>query len=1086
MRNGRIVGSSCLIAVCALLVLAAQPSFAQPPCQVVDNGTGTVDLPPPGCGYLSPDDVHMIIDGLPPGTTIQVAVQHQKFFNIVRMPGGNLGGEIEQFQSILFMNMTGTGDLTGYNRALTLQVMSEVHTGPRTLGASPQTFPNEMVAIQGVLPPGDPDFDFLQITAGSAFSPPGSDNEGETTLTQLPNGHWNVDSFFDIVYRIDFQGRPGGPLSGMSGSTTGTIRMAAGTDPPEPPDCVQPDASGTVVLPPVNCGYVSPDDLHMILDGLPPGTDVIIGIQHSRFINIQTQPDPGTGGHIETFGSDLLMTMTGRGELTGYQRNLILHVNAETHTGPRTPGEPVQSFDTEMFRIQGQITGDPDFDLLRVTAGTGFGMPSPGHTTLTRLGPPGSSWNVDSFFDIVYRIDFQGAPGGPFGGMSGSTTGTIRMGTGNPAGTGCELPPGTDAFPSTAKIVVQSFFDPGSDPFIWYLSSAGLPDTVVQRGQQVGDTIQTEIVSLSLQGTHPSLGPINVHLDPDQPTLGEINNIQQSADCGFERADSFFDVFFEVDVSALGETWFPERPVRLENELTTLPPRREDYENPFLDPIVLRDRATGQPRGQLLYEIHRVDPPFDPGPVCMDTWLDLQLTVPSAGIFQEPLGAQGPSTVAVGPPFVIDGTCSDGSPCLNDVDCGTAGPCEQREAVQTEMTEMSLSSVQPHPMLGDYQIHVREQPPSLGLTQSESAHSTYPADSFFDVFVDIDTAMGRFSTSQQPVHVQAPIRNIPPDPGTPFQSPPGQMYPVFDEQGNPVGDIRNVVHQTHTPFDWQPPPPPDDDCFDSWLRLRITLFNPFCQEELLLPGDFRVLHDAPAPAGPPGQELIDTLIAKALFTGQGQCLGPLRVRLSQTNPSTGQVSSLAPAEFFPANSFFDVWAVVDTGIGTLFAASPVNMTTTINSLPPGDGEIYFGPGTVIPLLDSAGNQVGEILEVEHKVHHSVVCPPGCLGQWLSVAKGPGASVVLTAGIPDSGAGVQHDIARTTLSQLRSPGAPEGATWTCMEDNGDGMLTDLALPLLGDGFAYIARDAFGEYAGTWNSSSSSQSGDRDSTVDACTP
>jgi len=89
-----------------------------------------------------------------------------------------------------------------------------------------------------------------------------------------------------------------------------------------------------------------------------------------------------------------------------------------------------------MFRLFGQITnpgsGDPDFDLLRIVAGTDFGLPSPGHTTLTRLGPPGSNWAVDSFFDITYRIDFVGRVGGALSGMSGSTTGTIRMGTAAP------------------------------------------------------------------------------------------------------------------------------------------------------------------------------------------------------------------------------------------------------------------------------------------------------------------------------------------------------------------------------------------------------------------------------------------------------------------------------------------------------------------------------------------------------------------------------------------------------------------------------------------------------------------------------
>lgn len=85
-----------------------------------------------------------------------------------------------------------------------------------------------------------------------------------------------------------------------------------------------------------------------------------------------------------------------------------------------------------MFRLFGQRgvpQGDPDFDLLRIVAGTDFGMPSPGHTTLLQSGP---NWEVDSFFDISYRIDFVGNPGGPFAGLSGSTQGfTVRFSLGD-------------------------------------------------------------------------------------------------------------------------------------------------------------------------------------------------------------------------------------------------------------------------------------------------------------------------------------------------------------------------------------------------------------------------------------------------------------------------------------------------------------------------------------------------------------------------------------------------------------------------------------------------------------------------------
>jgi hypothetical protein len=121
------------------------------------------------------------------------------------------------------------------------------------------------------------------------------------------------------------------------------------------------------------------------------------------------------------------MHMAGTGGLLGYNRSLAIPVQSLIHHGPR-PGGPVQSFPSDMFQLQGQLPiGDPDFDLLRITAGTGFGMPSPGHTTLTRQ--PGGTWAIDSFFDITYRIDFIGRPGGSLGGHSGSTTGTIRMST---------------------------------------------------------------------------------------------------------------------------------------------------------------------------------------------------------------------------------------------------------------------------------------------------------------------------------------------------------------------------------------------------------------------------------------------------------------------------------------------------------------------------------------------------------------------------------------------------------------------------------------------------------------------------------
>jgi len=101
--------------------------------------------------------------------------------------------------------------------------------------------------------------------------------------------------------------------------------------------------------------------------------------------------------------------------------------------------------------MSGQIFGDPDFDILRFTAGTANGLPSPGHTTLSDLGA--GQWNVDSFFDITYTIDFQGAPGGQLEGLSGTTTSSLRIRTGETIPTAPPVP-AMSPFAAGALIVI--------------------------------------------------------------------------------------------------------------------------------------------------------------------------------------------------------------------------------------------------------------------------------------------------------------------------------------------------------------------------------------------------------------------------------------------------------------------------------------------------------------------------------------------------------------------------------------------------------------------------------------------------------
>ncbi|MEK6797998.1 MAG: hypothetical protein AABZ12_03455, partial [Planctomycetota bacterium] len=408
--------------------------------------------------------------------------------------------------------------------------------------------------------------------------------------------------------------------------------------------CVVPDnGSGTVTLPPAGCDYLSPDDVHRIIDGLPPGTTIELAAIHKEFICRQ----PGTPGSICSFVPDidcselggtldgekecvqstLQLNLRGTGDLNGFNRMVNLPVSFETHTAPRMPGDPVQSFDTDMFRLFGQFTGDPDFDLLRVVGGTDFGLPSPGHTTLIRM--PGGNWAVDSFFDITYRIDFVGAPGGALAGRSGSTTATIRMQTApsigpiclggctdgnvckptrtvNPDGSitlccDCARPTTVevDFFPNTSALMELQMPNGDSVPIALsgpttvhvFFEGANEGDAGDQDGDGL-DEVQTEMVDMQLAGNSP-FGPVLVRLHPGKPSRGEIEETANTQPGRLDlppfapagTASSFFDVFFEIQIG--DRKFHTQIPKRMSSVIDHKPPGPgTSYENPEKIPLL--------------------------------------------------------------------------------------------------------------------------------------------------------------------------------------------------------------------------------------------------------------------------------------------------------------------------------------------------------------------------------------------------------------------------------------------------------------------------------------------------------------------
>ncbi|MCP4703884.1 MAG: hypothetical protein GY865_04680 [candidate division Zixibacteria bacterium] len=179
-------------------------------------------------------------------------------------------------------------------------------------------------------------------------------------------------------------------------------------------------------------------DMMVITEGLPEGATIEIRPKFSDPTcdpeKCGLPPDPvceapgGSSGGTRYCDIEIVeLSLTGTGPLAGFQRTLSADGEFEVELGPRDQGAANRSFPTEMISMSLSLFGDPDFDILEIRGGSGHSLPSPGQTTLTRLGPPGSDFAVDSFFDITYRIDFQGAPGSTLEGFSGSTTGTVRM-----------------------------------------------------------------------------------------------------------------------------------------------------------------------------------------------------------------------------------------------------------------------------------------------------------------------------------------------------------------------------------------------------------------------------------------------------------------------------------------------------------------------------------------------------------------------------------------------------------------------------------------------------------------------------------
>lgn len=181
---------------------------------------------------------------------------------------------------------------------------------------------------------------------------------------------------------------------------------------------------------------------------------------------------------------------------------------------------------------------------------------------------------------------------------------------------GCQVPAGgtTYTFDTTdAQVSVQLASDEAAGMPPRQITATG--PTTVQSGPVTIDAaglwqMPTEIVAMDLQGSDPQGNRYRFRESPTRASTGMVK--QMSTAMAFP-ADSFFDVFVEVEIIPLGLaaglplTAFNQEPVRMQTRVQCIPPKGAAYESPGATSVALFTRPPVGPPvrvGRLFHAKH--------------------------------------------------------------------------------------------------------------------------------------------------------------------------------------------------------------------------------------------------------------------------------------------------------------------------------------------------------------------------------------------------------------------------------------------------------------------------------------------------
>jgi hypothetical protein len=330
--------------------------------------------------------------------------------------------------------------------------------------------------------------------------------------TQTGNITFQVDSFFDIDYRIDFSGTPNFHI--FSENIT---KLSEGKHDLQV-TFISDDGKTTRYNKTFDVIRPSPikiDTEMLSLDLISPGpitvTSSHVGRGHVTVLKASEQcPCP-----VDTF-FDVIFGITTPGETVSLETpepfssgEYILHTSF-------TSG--AKSSDAYFVKVDRSSMNIPAYPIILNLVNNAsfsdiidfrFESIKTGNVTF-RLGPPGSNFQVDSFFDIDYRIEYAGKPNPHI-----FTENISKLLDGH--------------------YILQTSFT-GDDGKIFVFNNS----INVKRPNPI--QIDTEIVSLDL--TSP--GPINV--TSSHVGRGHVTVLKASEHCPC-TVNSFFDIFFEITAS---------------------------------------------------------------------------------------------------------------------------------------------------------------------------------------------------------------------------------------------------------------------------------------------------------------------------------------------------------------------------------------------------------------------------------------------------------------------------------------------------------------------------------------------------------